>query len=99
MARMNASDLIGKDILCQDGRELGSVKDLMFDAESWTIGVLVVKLARDVLETLHMKRPLIGTQTMHVPVTDVSGVSDKVILTRALAEYARAKDSEKAEPS
>ena len=64
MAKMNAGDLIGKDILCQDGRELGSVKDLVLDFEEWSIHVIVVKLARDVLEKLHMKRPLIGTQTM-----------------------------------
>lgn len=86
MGRSKFSELSGKDVISQDGRDIGSVSDIVFDDASWHIDTLVVKLARDLLESFHMKRPMFGTQTIQIPTTHVSGVGDKVILHKTLAE-------------
>lgn len=86
MSDMKFSELSGKDVISQDGRELGEVSDVVFDDSSWRIGALVVKLERDLLESFHMKRPMFGTQTVQIPTTHVSGVGDKVILHKTLDE-------------
>ncbi len=86
MSRTKFSELSGKGVISQDGRELGSVSDCVLDQSSWQIDSLVVKLDRDLLESFHMKRPLIGTQTIQIPTAYISGVGDKVILFKTLEE-------------
>jgi sporulation protein YlmC with PRC-barrel domain len=86
MSRMKFSELSGKDVISQDGRDLGEVADVVLDVSGWRIDALVVKLARDLLESFHMKRPLFGTQTIQIPTSQVSGVGDKVILHKTLEE-------------
>src|SRR5690606_29349236 len=86
MSRMKFSELEGKEVLSQDGRELGEVSDVTFDPSGWRIDSLVVKLERDLLESFHMKRPLFGTQTIQIATGHVSGVGDKVILRKTLME-------------
>lgn len=86
MSGMKFSELSGKDVISQDGRELGEVSDVVLDDTSWRIGALVVKLERDLLESFHMKRPMFGTQTVQIPTAHVSGVGDKVILHKTLDE-------------
>ncbi len=86
MSRIKFSELEGKGVISQDGRELGSVSDVVLEATGWHIGSLVVKLDRDLLEAFHMKRPMFGTQTIQIPTGHVSGVGDKVILLKTLQE-------------
>lgn len=86
MSRSKFSELSGKGVISQDGRELGEVSDVLLDDASWHIDSLVVKLDRDLLESFHMKRPMFGTQTIQIPTSYVSGVGDKVILLKTLEE-------------
>lgn len=86
MGEIKFSELEGKGVLTQDGREVGEVDDLLLDDGEWTIRTLVVKLERDLLERFHMKKPIFGTQTIQLPTSYVSGVSDKVILHKTLEE-------------
>ncbi len=99
MSRMKFSELSGKDVISQDGREIGQVSDIALDSSSWRIDTLVVKLERELLEAFHMKKPLIGTQTIQIPTSHVSGVGDKVILHKKLEELtALARESQKLSP-
>lgn len=102
MSRMKFSELEGKEVLSQDGRELGEVSDVTFDPSGWRIDSLVVKLERDLLESFHMKRPLFGTQTIQIATGHVSGVGDKVILRKTLMELTalarRASERESPKP-
>ncbi len=91
MARLKAEDqLFGKNVITHDGAELGKVHDLELETTDWAIVAFVVRLERDVLERLHMRKPMIGTQERRVSVADVVGVSDNVVLSRPLSEYAKA---------
>jgi len=86
MSEIKFSELEGKGVLTQDGREVGEVSDCVMDHAAWSVVTLVVKLERDLLEQFHMKRPMFGTQTIQLPTGYVSGVSDKVILHKKLEE-------------
>lgn len=100
MSRIKFSELSGKDVISQDGREIGQVSDIALDSSSWRIDTLVVKLERDLLEAFHMKKPVFGTQTIQIPTSHVSGVGDKVILLKKLEELtALARESQKAPPA
>ncbi|GAB5544570.1 MAG: PRC-barrel domain-containing protein [Sandaracinaceae bacterium] len=86
MRNIRYTELHGKQVLSQDGRELGEVDDLILDHEEWHVHALIVKLERDLLEDFHMKKPMFGTQILKVSTGFVSGVSDKVILHKTMAE-------------
>jgi len=100
MSRMKFSELSGKDVISQDGREIGQVSDIALDSSGWRIDTLVVKLERDLLEAFHMKKPVFGTQTIQIPTSHVSGVGDKVILHKKLEELtALARESQRVAPA
>lgn len=86
MGEIKFDEMTGKDVISQDGREVGKVDDLVLDHESWKVQALLIKLERELLEEFAMKRPMFGTQTVRLPVAFVSGVSDKVILQKKLDE-------------
>ena len=89
MSEIKFSELEGKGVLTQDGREIGVVSDCVVDHEGWSVETLVVKLERDLLEEFHMKRPMFGTQTIQLPTSYVSGVSDRVVLHKKLEELTK----------
>jgi sporulation protein YlmC with PRC-barrel domain len=78
--------LIGKQIFGQHGREIGVVTDFAVDLSTWQIKGLEVKLNRETLDDLNLKRSWIGTQTIQVPTTEISGASDTFILKHTLEE-------------
>lgn len=80
------SALEGKEVLSQDGRDCGSVQDLVLDHTTWRITTIVVRLERDLLQEFGMKKPLFGSQTIHLKTDLVSGIGDKLILHAPLAE-------------
>lgn len=82
----SSRDLVDKKILTQDGREIGHVEGLELDIESWHVRSLEVRLRRDTLEALNIKRPLFGTRTVRLGVGHVSGVTDTVVLKTKLEE-------------
>ena len=86
MTDIRYTELHGKGVLSQDGRELGEVDDLVVNYETWQLQALIVKLERDLLEDFHMKKPMFGTQILKVSTGFVSGVSDKVILHKTMGE-------------
>jgi sporulation protein YlmC with PRC-barrel domain len=88
MRVMSNTELIGKRILSQDGREIGEVESLHVDVETWRLSAVGVKLRREVLEQLSLKRPLIGTQVIRIPIDQVSGASDTVVLKPTFAKLA-----------
>lgn len=86
MTEIKFSELEGKGVLSQDGREIGVVSDCVLDHDGWSVETLVVKLERELLEEFHMKRPMFGTQTIQLPTSYVSGVGDRVVLHKKLEE-------------
>lgn len=86
MAEMSNNELAGKMIVAGDGREVGEVDDVYIDVVQWRVTALGVRLRREVLDELHLRRPLLGSQTIRLPVEQVGAVSDTVVLKPPLAD-------------
>jgi sporulation protein YlmC with PRC-barrel domain len=80
MRAMNNNVLNGKRIVTQDGRVVGEIESLFIDVDTWRVTDLAVKVRKDVLEELKLKRPFIGTQIIRIPTEQISGTSDQVVL-------------------
>lgn len=84
MTKSKITNLIGMKVIGQHGRDLGVVADVSADVETWQLLTLEVKLNRAALDELKLKRPWFGTQTIHVPVGEVSGATDNLVLMSLL---------------
>jgi sporulation protein YlmC with PRC-barrel domain len=82
----SSRDIVDKKILTQDGREVGYVEAIDVDLETWKVQSMELKLRRDALEALHIKRPLFGTRSARLSVEHVSGVTDSVVLKTGMEE-------------
>lgn len=80
MATITTRDILDKKVLTQDGREVGHVEALELDQGTWNVPALLVKLRRDQLEPLGLKRPMFGGKTTRLGVDQVADVTDHVVL-------------------
>lgn len=94
MAIVASGELIGKTVVSQDGADVGEVHGLDVDVDSWKVEALEIKLERDVLEKLNLKKPVFGTQTARLATERVAGVSDSVVLRSTLKEISFADSPE-----
>jgi len=76
--------LVGMSIIGQHGREVGVITDMIVDVGSWQLQSLEVKLNREALDDLQLKRPWFGSQTVRVPVGEISGATDNLVLKSLL---------------
>lgn len=86
MIESTVTNLIGRKVIGQHGRDIGVVADLTADVETWRLQTLEVKLNRTTLDELKLKRPWFGSQTIHVPVGEISGATDNFVLKCLLEE-------------
>lgn len=86
MGQTSNQTLLGKKIVTQDGREIGHVDAVFVDTDDWRVDQLAVKLRKDVLEELSLRRPLIGTQVVRIPTDQIAGASDTVVLRPEAAD-------------
>ena len=86
MATVGSNDLQGKKVYTQGGQEVGVLEGIDVDSGSWQITTIEVKVRREVLEELKLKRPLIGTRTVRIPCSEIAGVADTVVLRPSLAD-------------
>ena len=86
MQPINNNDLNGKRIVTQDGRVVGEIESLLIDVQTWRVAELSVKVRKEVLEELKLKRPFIGTQIIRIPTEQISGTSDQVVLKPGFSE-------------
>ncbi len=84
MNQSNVISLMGMKVIGQHGREIGVITNMFADVETWQLQSLEVKLNRETLDDLKLKRPWFGTQTIHVPVSEISGATDNLVLKSLL---------------
>ena len=101
MNQSNVMSLLGMKIIGQHGRDIGVITDMCADVETWQLQSLEVKLNRQTLDDLKLKQPWFGTQTVHVPVSEISGATDNLVLKSLLEEmeFAGGKPAEAAPPA
>jgi sporulation protein YlmC with PRC-barrel domain len=88
MGSSRSGDVEGMKVFAQAGREIGAVQGLDIDLGDFSIRSMEIKLRREVLESLEMKVPLMGTQTIHLPVEHVEAIGDTVVLRVSVEELA-----------
>lgn len=81
-------------VFAQAGREVGVVTGLDVDLTSFRILTVEIKLKREILESLNMKVPLMGTQSIHLEVSHVSAIGDTMVLGMTLEQLAGVSTSE-----
>lgn len=86
MNHTKVSKLIGMRIIGQHGREVGVIADISANVVTWQLEALEVKLNRATLDELQLKKPWVGTQSVRVPVNQISGASDNLVLSTSLEE-------------
>lgn len=86
MGVQQSKDVIGKAVLSQDGREIGQIAGFELDVEQWRVVSVQVKLKRALLEELNVKRPLVGSPTVTLPVAEFAGIGDSAVLRVAFAD-------------
>lgn len=73
--------LRGKKVITADGREVGEIGTLEIELEGWKVQWLELKLLRDVLEALKLKKPLFGSVNARLAPERIRSVTDNVVLT------------------
>jgi sporulation protein YlmC with PRC-barrel domain len=86
MSQSKVMSLAGLHIIGQHGREVGFITDMFADVDTWQLQSLEVKLNRETLDELKLKRPWFGSQTVITPVSEISGASDNLVLKHSLEE-------------
>ena len=86
MNQSNVKSLLGLEIIGQHGREIGVITDIFADVETWQLQSLEVKLNRETLDDLKLKRTWFGTHSVRVPVSEISGATDNLVLKSILEE-------------
>lgn len=86
MSEIESVNLLHMRVVGQHGHDVGVIKEILVNVETWQVDCLEVKLNRDTLEKLELKRPLLGTQTVRIPTSQVSGASDVIVLKAMLED-------------
>ncbi|MEF8873468.1 MAG: PRC-barrel domain-containing protein [Candidatus Thermoplasmatota archaeon] len=77
------SSLRGMKINDSGGRDVGKVTDILIDIENWSPPSLLVKLNKDILETLDVEGSLLSKTELAISMTHVDEISDWIILDKS----------------
>jgi sporulation protein YlmC with PRC-barrel domain len=83
---VSSRELRGKTVFSQDGMQLGVVESLELSPDTWRVLGFDVKLRREVLSDMKLKRPMMGSQTVAIAPTAISGIGDAIILKARIAD-------------
>jgi sporulation protein YlmC with PRC-barrel domain len=88
---LNGTDLIGKDVITSDGRNVGTVTDVTIDPAKWMVRDLRVAIDRRLAEELGLPKQRIGASQFALRTSMVKSVGDLIMLNptlKMLAEQA-----------
>ncbi|MFQ5919954.1 MAG: hypothetical protein ACE5I4_07945 [Thermoplasmata archaeon] len=80
-----ARDILNKTVITRDARVLGKLGTPLVDLH-WKVPRLSILLSRDVADRLEIRKPFFGSPRVYVEPTEVSSLSDNLVLTRKLDE-------------
>lgn len=86
MKESKVMSLVGMRIIGQHGRDVGIITDMLANVETWQLQSLEVEFNRETLDDLKLKLPWFGTQSVNVPVNEISGATDNLVLKCLLEE-------------
>ena len=90
MTTLSSRKMAGTHVLTQDGHDIGQVHGLEIDAETWRVKAVEVRLHRRILDALGLPKPLLGAPTVVLPIKEVAGCSEHLVLQEPLEDLALA---------
>ncbi|MDG6221456.1 MAG: PRC-barrel domain-containing protein [Candidatus Thermoplasmatota archaeon] len=78
--KTNVSNLRGKQIVGKEGTVIGTVEDIIFDTDSWTLPSLAMKLDKKTVEDLSLKKSLFSLPTIGLTMSHVNDIGDVIML-------------------
>ncbi|HUT26903.1 MAG TPA: PRC-barrel domain-containing protein [Methanomassiliicoccales archaeon] len=84
---MSAGDLLNKKVVAQDGKQVGYLDNVYFDAgKGWDITKLGVKLEKSAKQALDLKKGIAPSSQITIMTKDVKTVGDMVMLNLNMSE-------------
>jgi len=80
------SSIRGMEISGSNGRDLGKVTDILIDVDGWKSLSVLVKLNKEILETLDVKSSLLSKTRLAISMVHVVSISDRVMLDTSADE-------------
>jgi sporulation protein YlmC with PRC-barrel domain len=84
MGEMRARNLIGLQVIAQGGRSVGAVKDVLVDTDTWRVIALSVRMTKEASDDLKLRSSFWASPVIDIPVEEISGASDTLVLNRTL---------------
>ncbi len=78
--------LRGLKVVGANGRAFGDVHDIEIDEATWQVKSLIVRINSDVVTDLGLEKPFWSRARLSVPVNQVSGATDVVVLRTSIEE-------------
>jgi sporulation protein YlmC with PRC-barrel domain len=82
----------GMSVITADAFTLGEVDGAHADTKTWQITHLDVALTKETTKELGLKKPILGSLTVCLPVTVVKKVGDVITLDKSLLEFKDMKE-------
>ncbi len=90
-------DLRSKQVVGANGRVLGEVEDLEIDYDTWRVASLVVVVNSSSVADLGVDKPFWSHARIRIPIAQVAGATETVVLRATVEELARIVSTAKPE--
>jgi sporulation protein YlmC with PRC-barrel domain len=84
--------LNGMSVITFDAYVLGEVEGTHADTLTWLITDLDISLTKEATKELGFKKPVLGSLSICLPVSNVLKVADVITLTKSLSELKKLKE-------
>jgi sporulation protein YlmC with PRC-barrel domain len=83
---LKASKINGRSVITADAYELGEVDGTHIDEKTWVTTHLDVDLTSDAADKLGLKKPMLGSVTVSLPIMHIKQMGDVITLNKSLPE-------------
>ncbi|MFW5904279.1 MAG: PRC-barrel domain-containing protein [Candidatus Saliniplasma sp.] len=84
-----ASSFMGMEISGNQGNDVGKVEDILIDTESMGILSMMVKINKDILETLDLKKSLLSKTRLGISMEHVKNIGDMIMLDTSIDDMGK----------
>ena len=77
---MKVKKLNGLKVITLDAQNLGEIAGAQVDTDTWTITDLEVKLNKEAIQEMGLKKPKLGSLTVCLPITYIQNFGDVITL-------------------
>ena len=89
---MKVSKMNGMKVITADAYILGEIEGTHADTDTWKITHLDVGLTKDATRELGLKKPILGSLSVCLPVSVVNEFGDVITLKQSLNEFKNLKE-------